>query len=60
MGDQLFLSRKSPEQMIIGVRTDFRRASESEGAVVKAMTEGKCDWVVRSREELKEAVAKLF
>ena len=32
-----FYARKSPEQKIIGVRTDFRRAGESEGAVVNAI-----------------------
>ncbi len=30
-----FYARRRPEQKIIGVRTDFRRAGESEGAVVK-------------------------
>ena len=29
-----FYSKKSPEQKIIAIRTDFRRAGESEGAVV--------------------------
>jgi nucleoside 2-deoxyribosyltransferase len=36
-----FYARKSPEQKIIGIRTDFRRAGESEGAVVNAMIEGR-------------------
>ena len=31
-----FYAKKSSEQKIIGIRTDFRRAGESEGAVVKA------------------------
>ena len=31
-----FSAGKSPEQKIIGIRTDFRRAGESEGAVVNA------------------------
>ena len=31
-----FYARKSPEQKIIGIRTDFRRAGESSGAVVNA------------------------
>ncbi len=46
--------KKSHEQKIIGIRTDFRRAGESEGAVVNAMIECSCDWVVRSSEELAE------
>ena len=29
-----FFAKKSPEQKIIGIRTDFRRAGESEDAVV--------------------------
>jgi nucleoside 2-deoxyribosyltransferase len=47
-----FFARKSPQQKIIGIWTDFRRAGESEGAVVNPMIEGACDWVVRTREEL--------
>jgi hypothetical protein len=50
----------SPEQKIIGIRTDFRRAGESEGAVVNAMIEGTCDWIVRSREELLETMTPFF
>ncbi|MGA3118895.1 MAG: nucleoside 2-deoxyribosyltransferase [Syntrophobacteraceae bacterium] len=34
-----FCARKSPEQKIIRIRTDFRRAGESEGTVVNAMIE---------------------
>jgi hypothetical protein len=34
-----FNARKSPEQKIIGIRTDFRRAGESGGAVVNVMIE---------------------
>ncbi len=34
-----FHGKKSPEQKIIGIRTDFRRAGESEGAAVNAMIE---------------------
>jgi len=30
-----FYSKKSPEQKIIGIRTDFHRAGESQGSVVK-------------------------
>jgi len=55
-----FSAGKSPEQEIIGIRTDFRRAGESQGAVVNAMIEGACDLVVRSREELLETVSKVF
>jgi len=32
-----FYARKKPEQKIVGVRTDFRNAGESQGAVVNAM-----------------------
>jgi nucleoside 2-deoxyribosyltransferase len=55
-----FFARKSPEQKIIGILTDFRRAGESEGAVVNPMIEGACDGIVRSREELVEEVFHLF
>jgi nucleoside 2-deoxyribosyltransferase len=55
-----FSARKSPEQKIIGIRTDFRLAGESEGAVVNAMIECSCDWIVRSRKELMGAVSDLL
>ena len=55
-----FYAKRRPEQKIIGIRTDFRRAGESEGAVVNPMIEAACDWVVRSREELMETVSYLF
>ena len=55
-----FCARKSPGQKIIGIRTDFRRAGESEGAVVNAMIECSCDWIVRSKEELLEKISQLF
>jgi nucleoside 2-deoxyribosyltransferase len=55
-----FYARKSPEQKIIGIRTDFRRAGESEGAIVNPMIEGACDRIVRSREELMEAITNLL
>ena len=42
------------------VRTDFRRAGESEGAVVNPMIEGACDRIVGSREELMKTVSDLF
>ncbi len=47
-----FYAGKSPEQRIIGARTDFRRAGESEGAGVNAMIEGACGQIERSREAL--------
>ena len=56
----IFTPIKSPEQKIIGIRTDFRRAGESEGAVVNPMIEGACDWLVRTREELMETVFQFF
>jgi hypothetical protein len=46
-----FYAKKSPEQKIIGIRTDCRRAGESEGALVNAMIECSCDGIVRSRED---------
>ena len=55
-----FFARKSSEQKIIGIRTDFRRAGESEGAIVNPMIECSCDWVVRSRDELMETILKFF
>jgi nucleoside 2-deoxyribosyltransferase len=55
-----FYAQKSPEQKIIGIRTDFRRAGESSGAVVNAMIEGACDWIVRNREELIERISEFF
>ena len=44
----------------INIRTDFRRAGESDGAVVTAMIECACDRIVRSREELLETVSQFF
>ena len=55
-----FYAKKSPEQKIIGIRTDFRRAGESEGAVVNAMIERACDWIVRSTKGLLETISRLF
>jgi nucleoside 2-deoxyribosyltransferase len=55
-----FYAKKSAEKKIIWIRTDFRRASESEGAVVNAMIECACDWIVRSKEELLEAIIDLL
>ena len=55
-----FFAGKSPKQKIIGIRTDFRRAGESEGAVVNAVIEVACDWLVRSRAELMEKISQFF
>jgi hypothetical protein len=41
-------------------RTDFRRAGESEGAVVNPMIECSCDRVVRTTKKLLETVSHLF
>ena len=55
-----FFAGNSSEQKIIGIRTDFRRAGESEGAVVNAMIECSCDKIARTREELMETVFQFF
>lgn len=55
-----FYAIRSPKQKIIGIRTDFRRAGECEGARVNAMIECSCDWIVRSREELLETISQFF
>ena len=55
-----FYARKLPEQTIIGIRTDFRNAGESRGAVINCMIECSCDRIARSREELLEMVSNLF
>jgi nucleoside 2-deoxyribosyltransferase len=50
-----YFYRGKPEgAKIIGVRTDFRNAGESAGALVNSMIECACDRIVRSREELME------
>jgi nucleoside 2-deoxyribosyltransferase len=53
-----FFARKSPEQKMIGIRTDFRRTGECEGAVVNPMLECSCDRIVRSMEELLGAISR--
>ena len=55
-----FYAQKSPEQRIMGIRTDFRRAVESEDAVVNPMIECSCGQIVRTREELLGAVSRFF
>lgn len=49
-----FYHGRGNEAKIIGIRTDFRNAGESSGAVVNAMVECSCDRIVRSSEELVE------
>jgi len=53
-----FYAKKSSEQKIIGIRTDFRRAGESEGEAVNPMIECSCDWIVRSLNELLESLLR--
>jgi nucleoside 2-deoxyribosyltransferase len=55
-----FYAKKSPEQKIIDIKTDFRREGESEGAVVSAMIGCSCDWIVGSGDELIERLSRLF
>jgi nucleoside 2-deoxyribosyltransferase len=48
-----YFYRGKPEvAKIIGVRTDFRNAGESAGALVNAMVECACDRIAKSSEEL--------
>jgi len=47
-----FFAKRQPGQRIIGVRTDFRNAGESQQAVVNAMVEMACDEIVSSRQQL--------
>jgi len=55
-----FCAGKSPEQKIVGVRIDFRRAGESENALVNAMIECSCDWIVKSTKGLPATIFHLF
>jgi len=55
-----FYARKSSEQKIIGIRTDFRRAGECEGAIVDPIIECSCDKIVRIRAELMETISLFF
>jgi nucleoside 2-deoxyribosyltransferase len=41
---------------VIGIRTDFRRAGDVPGALVNAMVHGSCERIVRSVDELVDAV----
>jgi nucleoside 2-deoxyribosyltransferase len=55
-----YFFRGKPEgAKIIGVRTDFRNAGETSGALVNAMIECASDRIVRSREELLGFLRKL-
>jgi hypothetical protein len=55
-----FYADKSPERKIIGIRTDYRRAGEREGVAVNATIECSCDWIVRTRKELRELISVVF
>jgi nucleoside 2-deoxyribosyltransferase len=55
-----YYARKKEGQVIIGIRTDFRRAGECEGACVNAMIECSCDRVVMSSGELLEVLRRQF
>jgi nucleoside 2-deoxyribosyltransferase len=44
------------EATIVGIRTDFRRAGESEHAIVNAMVEMACDVIVNTQAVLVERV----
>jgi len=45
---------------ILGVRTDFRRAGETEDSRVNAMIEMSCDTIAGSGEELLDTVARII
>jgi nucleoside 2-deoxyribosyltransferase len=47
-----FYARRKPDQKIIGIRTDFRRAGECDGSKVNAMIECSCDEVVPTLDDL--------
>lgn len=47
-----FFATKAAEATIIGIRTDFRRAGESEHAIVNAMVEMACDAIVNTQAGL--------
>jgi nucleoside 2-deoxyribosyltransferase len=51
-----FFARKAAQAKIIGIRTDFRRAGESEQAIVNAMVEMACDVIVETRAALPAVV----
>jgi nucleoside 2-deoxyribosyltransferase len=51
-----FFATKAAQAKIIGIRTDFRRAGESEHAIVNAMVEMACDAIVNTQAALSGAV----
>ena len=51
-----FFATKAADAKIVGIRTDFRRAGESEQAIVNAMVEMACDVIVNTQAVLQEAV----
>ncbi|NCA72286.1 MAG: nucleoside 2-deoxyribosyltransferase [Sphingobacteriia bacterium] len=51
-----FFATKSEGSTIVGIRTDFRRAGESEQAIVNAMVEMACDVIVNTQAGLSGAV----
>lgn len=55
-----FYRGKTEGAKIIGIRTDFRNAGESVGAVVNAMVECACDRIVRSVAELMDLITELM
>lgn len=52
-----FFRSKVHGQKILGVRTDFRKAGESNGAIVNAMIECSCDGVVASINKMVETLS---
>lgn len=60
-GKLISIYRGKPEgAKIIGIRTDFRNAGESAGAVVNATIECARDKIARSSEELLETISRLL
>lgn len=51
-----FFATKAADAKIVGIRTDFRRAGESEHAIVNAMVEMACDAIVNTQAVLPNAV----
>lgn len=47
-----FYGIKSPGSKIIGIRTDFRNAGDSKNAIVNAMIEIACNYIVHNRDDL--------
>ena len=50
----------SERSKIIGIRTDFRKAGETRNSVVNAMVEMSCHRILRSIEELLEALSGML